>query len=154
MKISERAFSKPCLFATLAAIGLATIACGSTVVTDSTIPSRGLEEPTSVSIIVDLVAPPGTATVKLNGVSYSDSIGFVRVPVGAQTISGSFTGSSLVLNFGGYVGLGGVPTGFIASMSGPSPVVTNCSIKYTGNGTGVQTFTAVFQVATATSGHC
>ncbi|HXV16822.1 MAG TPA: hypothetical protein VD758_08580 [Gemmatimonadaceae bacterium] len=154
MQSSNRLFSRLGVVGTLAAGCILATACGSTVAVDSTVPGPDKPLPTEVSITMDITNPDGTSNVTLNGVTYHDSPGLVRVPVGNQTISGSFTGSSLVLSFGGYVGLGGVPSGFVASVSGPSPIVSSCSITYNGSGGGVHTFSAAFSVSTITSGHC
>lgn len=84
------------------------------------------------SILVVFTPVGGTYTAQLNNQTYTAAGGFiVDLPVGMYQISGSFQGSGFGVGFAAVaIGAGGVQSGSLRSLSGPSPQVSPCTITY------------------------
>ncbi|MBI3491558.1 MAG: hypothetical protein HY047_07250 [Acidobacteria bacterium] len=109
-----------------------------------------------MALIVAFTSVGGTYTASLNGQTYTASGGFtVNLPIGTQQISGSFTGTGFGVGFT-TIGGGGVQSGSLRSISGPSPQVSSCQILYFNLDTpNVQrTFQLQFQVTSNVGSAC
>jgi hypothetical protein len=136
----------------IAAVAALSIGCTSG---ESTSPKLGEGDGETVTILVDFdVVTGGTVSATLNGVAYTAEPGFISVPSGTREISGTFTGATFKVSFGGFTDQGGVEFESVSSEAGPSPVVTRCSVAYTRSGTGQQAFRVKFKVVTKVGDHC
>lgn len=122
---------------------------------DSNSPGGEPGDTDPVSVLVSMTATGGGSfSATLAGKTYSSSPEFIAVPAGTQELSGSFSGQSLRVSLGGFVGPGGIELSSAQSVEGPSPAVTQCSVTYTRGGAGSSTFRLQFKVNSKTTAHC
>jgi len=95
-------------------------------------PATGSSASYNVNIIFTPVAPGPTGfSAQLDGKTYSSAgVSTVNVTTGTHQITGTFTGSGFVVGFATIEAAGGVKSGTVLSVSGPSPTVSGCAVTY------------------------
>jgi hypothetical protein len=100
--------------------------------------STGPSASYDVNIIFTPVAPPNDAgfSVQLDGKTYDASgVSTVSVSSGAHQMTGTYRGSGFVVGFATVDLGGGVKSGSVHSVSGPSPKEIACAVTYSSSDT-------------------
>ena len=148
--------NKPIL--ALVVLLLLTIGCGGEGTGSPTQPSTSTPPPASggggMLVLVSAAAAGGSYSATLNGKTYTTAMGFtVSLNPGTYEFAGTYSASNFIVALATLSGSGGVQTGSVQSLAGPSLMVTPCGVAYVGGSTN-QPFRLRFTVGTNSGNTC